>query len=190
LNLLWKPIGKEVRFILFVHPKKGRFILMTWVKDMDPLDAIRIYSLRSKIEVSFKSAIHTIGTFSYHFWMKIMKPLKHNAGDQYLHKESKRYRDMVKKKLEAYHKYIQLGCITQGILIFLAIQFRHQVWRKYSSWMRTMNKENIPSEQVTSIALRNAFIEFLGSNIKDPNQLKLLKEIIDPQRLEGMTISA
>ena len=33
---------------------------------------IRLYGVRFKIEVAFKQAVHTVGTFAYHFWMAAM----------------------------------------------------------------------------------------------------------------------
>jgi hypothetical protein len=39
---------------------------------------------------------------------------------QYLHRKSDRYRAAVRRKLAAYHRYIQVGLISQGILQYLA----------------------------------------------------------------------
>ncbi|MEW6238462.1 MAG: hypothetical protein AB1656_24010 [Candidatus Omnitrophota bacterium] len=66
-------------------------------------------SSRFKIEVGFRSAIHGIGTYTYHFWMKSMKPIRRREGKQYLHKKPEAYRKAVKRKIEAYHRYVQLG---------------------------------------------------------------------------------
>jgi hypothetical protein len=30
---------------------------------------VRIYGVRFKIEVTFKHAVHSVGTWCYHFWM-------------------------------------------------------------------------------------------------------------------------
>ncbi|MCK4982522.1 MAG: hypothetical protein KAS17_06340 [Victivallaceae bacterium] len=55
---------------------------------MSALEIIGLYGLRFKIEVSFKQAIHTVGTYLYHFWMSGMKPLRRKNGNQYMHHES------------------------------------------------------------------------------------------------------
>jgi len=54
-------------------------------------DIIRLYGLRFKIEHTFKQAVHSIGTFAYHFWMKEMKPLRRRKGDQHLHRETQKF---------------------------------------------------------------------------------------------------
>ena len=63
----------------------------------------------SKIELSFKQAVQTIGAYAYHFWMKDMKPLRRWHGDRYLHRESQKYREHVKRKIDAYHRFVQAG---------------------------------------------------------------------------------
>ncbi|MCP4335738.1 MAG: transposase, partial [Gammaproteobacteria bacterium] len=97
-DLLWRPAGGIVRFIIVSHPTRGRCLLMSTDTTLSAIEIIRLYGLRFKIEHAFKQAIHIIGTFSYHFWMKEMKPLRRRNGNQYLHKESKAYRDAVKRK--------------------------------------------------------------------------------------------
>jgi hypothetical protein len=173
-DLLWKPIGRLVRFVWVVHPNRGRIILMCTDCSIDPLTIIETYGYRFKIEVGFRSAIHQMGTYGYHFWMKEMKPIKKNDGTQYMHKKSKHYQKMVKRKLEAYHRFVQLGCIAQGLMNFLAFTESATVWGQFRSWLRTMNKDNPPSELVVSHAMRSSLFEFL----KDSPEVHKLNEIL------------
>lgn len=72
LDLLWKPIKGKMRFVLVMDGTE-RFILMCSNLNLDPLDIIKAYSYRFKMEVSFKVMKHLIGAFCYHFWTKWLK---------------------------------------------------------------------------------------------------------------------
>jgi len=100
-DLLWRPAGELVRFVAVIHPTRGALLLMCTDLSLDPIDIIRLYGLRFKIEHSFKQAIRLIGSFAYHFWMRGMVPLRRRNGNQYLHRQSDRYRDQVKRKVGA-----------------------------------------------------------------------------------------
>ena len=68
INLVWKPMKCLVRFILVDHSTRGKIIFMTSDLNLDALLVIKAYGYRFKIEVAFKSALHTIGAYAYHFW--------------------------------------------------------------------------------------------------------------------------
>src|SRR5260370_726144 len=108
-DLLWRPVGILVRFVVVLHPLRGALLLMCTDLTLSPLDIIRIYGLRFKIEVSFKHAIHVIGAYAYHFWMAAMTPLRRVSGNQYLHRQPAHHRNAVRRNIAAYHPHIQLG---------------------------------------------------------------------------------
>jgi hypothetical protein len=162
LDLLWRPIGQLVRFVLVIHPVRGRMILLTTDLSLDPLDIIRVYGYRFKIEVSFRQALRTLGTYAYHFWMARMAPIsRRRSGNQHLHMKDEKYRQLVRRKIDAYHRHVQLGCIAQGLLQYLAIHFTVSVWDHFRSWLRTMHPAAPPSEAVVAQALRATFPDFL-----------------------------
>jgi len=189
-DLLWRHAGIIVRFVAVNHPSRGRLILMSTDLELAPLEIIRLYGLRFKIEFSFKQAIYVLGTFSYRFWMRAVKPIRRSSGDQYLHRESQRYRNCIIRKLDAYHRYIQLGIIAQGLLQYLACSKTATVWAKFGSWIRTIRPGIPPSERVVSSSLENSFPEFLSVSDLDPIFKKFLYNKLDLSRAEGLRLSA
>ena len=69
-------IGKMVRFVIVVHPLRGTIFLMGTDLTLTPIDIIKIYGYRFKIEVSFKQILRIIGGYAYHFWMMKMVSYK------------------------------------------------------------------------------------------------------------------
>jgi hypothetical protein len=189
-DLLWRPVGILVRFVVVLHPLRGAILLMCTDLTLSPLEIIRIYGLRFKIEVSFKQALHVIGAYAYHFWMAAMTPLRRVSGDQYLHRKSDAYRDAVRRKIAAYHRHIQLGLIAQGLLQILSATKPNLVWQSFGSWIRTIRPGLAPSEQVAAIALRNTFPEFLAAAAKTVILVKFLRDRLDLSRAEGTSLAA
>jgi len=181
VDLLWRPVGITVRFVLVSHPSRGKVIFLCSDLTLQPIEIIRLYGIRFKIEVSFKQAIHTIGTYCYHFWMAAMNPIPRRSGDQYLHRKSEPYRRQVRRKFAAYHCHIQVGIIAQGVLQLIAVIHPEAVWKSFASWLRTKRPGIPPSEWVVSIALRNAFPYFLADADPELPLTKFLHENMDPE---------
>jgi hypothetical protein len=189
-DLLWRPVGILVRFVVVLHPQRGAILLMCTDLTLSPLDVIRIYGLRFKIEVSFKQALHVIGAYAYHFWMAAMTPLRRVRGNQHLHRKSEDYRNAVRRKIAAYHRHIQLGLIAQGLLQILSATQPKMVWRSFGSWIRTIRPGLAPSEQVVAVALRNTLPEFLAAAAKTSILVKFIRYRLDLSRTEGTSLAA
>lgn len=182
VDLLWRPVERLVRFVLVDHPTRGRITLMTTDLTLSPVDVIRLYALRFKIEVTFKQAVHTVGAYAYRFWLKAMPRRHRGDGDQYLHRATPEYRGAVMRKLAAYDLHAQLGCIAQGLLQFFAIHHHPPVWRGFRGWLRTMRTTQPPSEAVTAQTLRAALPEFLETSRQECALAEFIYERSDRSR--------
>lgn len=189
-DLLWRPVGRPVRFVLVLHPTRGRIILLATDPDLSGPQIIAMYGVRFKIEVGFKRAVHTLGTYAYHFWMNAMSPRPRRSGNQYLHCKPAAYRDQVRRKIAAYHAHIQTGVIAQGLLQTLALRCTASVWKRFGSWLRTIRPSAPPSEFVVAIALRHSLPLFLAAAPQDHILAKFIRERIDLSRQEGLRLVA
>ncbi len=181
-DLLWRPLGQSVRFVWVIHPTRGRLVLLCTDLTLPPLEIIRLYGWRFKIEVSFKQAIHTVGAYAYHFWMRDMKPIRRGSGNQVLDHRSPIYRQHVRRKLAAYQRHIQLGLIAQGLLQYLAVSFRRAVWFNFRSYIRSASPEKPPSEWVVAHSLCHSWPDFLANSSESRTLKKFLASKIMPQR--------
>ena len=188
-DLLWRPLGRLVRFVLVAHPTRGVCILMSTDTSLSAAEIIRLYGLRFKIEHAFKQAVRLIGTFSYHFWMRAMKPISRRKGNQYLHRETKSYRQGVLRKMNAYHVFVFAGVVAHGLLQYLSCAFPDLVWRSFGSWLRTIRPGIAPSELVVMNALRHTLPEFLLNNSDDNNLAKFIVERLDYDRITPLAQS-
>ena len=187
IKLLWRPLGTLVQFVLVRHPEKGLSIVMSTDLTADPLSLILIYSLRFKIEVLFKQAVHQIGTFMYRFWLKMMPPKRRRTGDQLLQLASQQFKDAILRKLHAYHLFIQLGFIAQGLMQYLSMHCYKTVWRSFGTWLRTIRPNTLPSEKVVSLTLSRTYIEFLIDDTKQCIFKKFLRDRTDISQIQPAT---
>lgn len=188
IDLVWRPIRRLARFVLVEHPHRGRVMLLCTDLTLHPVEIIRLYGLRFKIELSFKQAIRTLGVYAYHFWMAAMTKINSRSGNQHLHRKTDAYRAAVRRKITAYHRHIQVALIAQGILQCIAITAPAIVWSHFGSWLATIRPGTPPSELVVMTALRNALPEFLARSAPTLIFTKFLRHRIDLNRFEGLRL--
>jgi hypothetical protein len=189
-DLMWRPVGRLVRFVAVIHPTKGSILLMSTDLTLCAQDIIKIYGLRFKIEHMFKQAVRLIGSLSYHFWMMDMKPLRYRNGNQHLHRESDDYRYKVRRKIHAYHVFMQAGIIAQGLLQYLSVDFPKLVWDSFDSWLRTIRPGIPPSELVVGHVMRETISDFLVSSVKCNSLAKFIVERQDTDNLRMFRLAS
>jgi hypothetical protein len=180
-DLLWRQLGRVVRFVWVDHPTRGQMVLLCTDLTLEPMEILRLYGWRFKIEVSFKSAIHTVGAYAYHFWMQDMTPIRRGSGKQHVHRKSEIYRQHIRRKLAAYERHIQLGLIAQGLMQSLALNFRRVTWFNFHTYIRTAAPQKPPSEWVVAQALRHTWPQFLRVCPQCLNLKKFLASKINPR---------
>ena len=119
-----------------------------------------------------------------------MKPTKRNQGDVYLHMAEKSYRDRIKKKMKAYHVFLQAGVIAQGLLQMISSMQTSSVWENFGSWIRTRRPGVAPSEKVVAVSMQNSLPEFLASTLVECTFRKFLCKNIDLSRAEGLALAS
>jgi hypothetical protein len=189
LDLCWRSVGQLSRFVLVIHPTRGKKILLSTDLSLTPLQIIELFGVRFKIEACFKQAVHTVGAYSYHFWLRSKRGTRHSL-NHILNTKPEAYRRAVHRKVHAYHAFIQTAFIAQGLLQILALTKSELVWRHFGSWIRTIRPGLAPSEFVTICALRHTLPAFLANNSSDIILVKFLTDRIDLSRSKGLLAAA
>ena len=151
MDLLWKPAGGMVRFIL-VESSRGRMILMSSDMELKPDDAISMYCWRVSIETMFDFLKNLLGGLSYHFWSKHLKPSSRKPKSNSEIKQATTNEKSTDNTLDAIEKFVNLQLCILGILQLIAKKFPDQVLDKANFWMRTRSSST-PSEWTTKVAL-------------------------------------
>jgi uncharacterized membrane protein len=155
LDLIWKPVGEKIRFVLVMDGDE-RFILMCSDLTLSAPDILRAYSLRFKIEVSFKVLKHLMGTFFYRFWTSAWPRIgKRTVNDLSEVTDSRRQR-LIQEAADAIEAFVNFGCIATGILQIIALDFHETIWKKYAGWLRTVTS-TIPSEEVVKSVIQQEY---------------------------------
>lgn len=154
LDLIWRPIGEKVRFVL-VRDDSERFILMCSDVDLPTADVIRAYSYRFKIEVSFKVLKHLTGAFFYHFWTSAWPRIGTRRVCD-LSSADQRSRRLIQQATNAIEAFMNFGCIATGIFQIVSLNFHQTIWGKYLGWLRTVTS-TIPSEEVVRSVIQEEY---------------------------------
>ena len=155
LDLIWKPVGEKVRFVL-VADGAERFILMGSDLSLSARDMILAYSYRFKIEVGFKVLKHVIGVFFYRFWTHVWPRIGKASNSDLSTVQDQRGRRLIADATDAIEAFVNFGCIATGILQILALNFHETIWRRYMGWLRTVSS-SIPTEEVVRSVVQQEY---------------------------------
>lgn len=175
-ELLWQNHGQMVKFVGTIMPDGRRAILMSTDLNLTAKEIIEIYSLRIRIEQSFKVAVRTLGSFAYHFWSKAMDKIKPRSKGQFLHKKTSEYRARMNEKLASCERFVFVGVVAQGLLQYLSVCYPQLVWKNFNGWYRSLLTTDIPTEEVTSNALKSRLSELWLGSTKVPEWTKFICE--------------
>lgn len=179
MDLIWKPIRREVRFVL-VKTGDKLMILMSSDLTLDPQKIILSYSYRFKIEVSFKTLKHVIGSFSYHFWTNALPKLSRFKTKTDLSViKGLDEKERILATTRAIEVFTFLSCIAMGIMTIISLTYPTLVWQKFSGWLRTKSSV-LPSVET----VRSVLQQELSWNFRNPSQYATLSIIQDYQRLD------
>jgi len=161
LNLLWKPLGEKIRFVL-VRDQERRYLLMCSDLGLMPEAIIGLYATRFKIEGTLKMLKCLLGAFFYHFWTGAWpQGEKKGVVDLTGIKAGHPTAQLISMTTEAIERFVNLGGIALGILQYLAVIFPERIWGQYTGWLRTRTSV-IPSEEVVQAVVRQeVFFNFL-----------------------------
>lgn len=162
LDLLWKPTGNLIRFVLAVT-KRGPIILMCSDLHQEPVVALELYCARIRIETMFDMLKNLMGVFQYRFWTKgcpihSRKPRK----NKYLKKPDNNQLGRAKLCFAAYERFVMTGAIALGLLQLISVKYESSIWKVFDGFLRTKSR-NLPSERTVKSVIGNLLVRDLFS---------------------------
>lgn len=166
VNLLWRPTGKMLRFIL-AETSHGKIALMASDLGLAPADAINAYCRRAKIECLFNTAKNDFGCMEYHFWTKALEPVSRRPGKN-MPSDAMRTIEpgLVRAAARACHRHVAFSMMAVGLVQIIAEKHPGDVRKAAACWLRT-HSSAIPSEAIAKRAVSRRVDHLLASSIFD-----------------------
>ena len=183
-DLLWgKNHYQLMRFVIVSVNGANPIILATNDLELSPLQIIRLYSYRFKIECAFFQLKHTIAGFAYRFWSAATPKLNRFAlsGNDPLETVSdKRDRKLILGAFRATQVYVTVACIALGLLQICSLKFTNEINSSPLRWLRTRTNL-IHSEASTADFLRKIIFKLFDSS----SELSIIRFIKSLQPLSN-----
>ena len=155
-DLLWgQKLYQRLRFVLVIHGTSQSIFVSTDLS-LSPLQIIRLYGYRFKIESCFRELKQVIAGFAYRFWTVSVPKLKRYAksGTDVL---AAVVNEGDKARILATHKavesFVTISCIALGLLQLCSLLFANEINASPLRWLRTKSN-HFPSEATTAHFMR------------------------------------
>lgn len=186
-DLYWPGAGQIVRFVASYDTKMNRkCLLVTTDASLPPEQVIKLYVCRWSIESSFKTAKHTFGTFSYHFWSKSMPKQARTSNGTRLVGRGAEYRNKIEAKVNAFHLHMSLGMISHGLCTYFSLHKKDTVWKSFGGWIRSINRRTSPSESIVANALQSTLPDYLRAGSENCAFTKFLRQKIRSEKQDNL----
>ena len=173
-ELYWDSPDEPVLFVLTQLPGGKPFLLLASDVTLSGPEVIEAYGWRFKIEVTFRTLVQLLGGLGYRFWLKAMTATPTWPQNLDLARLDEALQHQVKRKVEAFERFLNLNAIALGILQVLALEMPHSVWTHSPRWFRTRPKHGYPSEQWVRLALQHQW----QSTLRESRQALLLPKLL------------
>jgi len=162
IDLKWgQGLYQDLRFVLSIT-SKGKSIMVSTDLTLTPVQIIQFYSLRFKIECSFRELKQVVAGFACHFWSKAMPKLqKFRSND--VNKANleavtdKRQRELIIGAVNAIEGFVQFSIIALGLLQLVGLLFGSEINSKGFRFMRTKSNSTPSERTVADFMRKNIF---------------------------------
>jgi len=163
-DLLW---GAGLFWLMrFVLVKSGdtRLILVCTNVSFTPLQILRLYGYRFKIEVTFRTLKQLLCAFGYHFWSvsmpKLKRFVKKGEDDPLTGVKNEKERAHILQAFSAIERYVMMALIANGMLQLLSLKYSLVVEKSCFSWLRTTSGSVVSETTMSRFLRRDFFLQF------------------------------
>jgi hypothetical protein len=142
---------------------------------------IRLYSLRFKIECTFKELNQVVGAFDYHFWTSSMEKLNyyqksHEPGPLENITDERALENII-KTIQATELHVLIGCISLGLLQMTSLIESKDLNLEDVLYYRTYSNRYASEALIKEIVSKRIFFSFAS-----PKEFAIIEKIRAKQK--------